>query len=338
MHTALYYPHTEVRNENLIAHALLTWDALEYIVPYQNYEIRYGNDLLQEAMEMIGRPRTVTSDEQSKVHDLVVDLLEQEVPETFQYTSCASRYEVWPQKIAPATWTVLEERGLTSGPLDNADYPMSPPAGRTLMAIVAEVLAGATRARVTDEAGAYAAIANTPMARRSAPSSDQLVPLTFKAIDTDSIPLERLVALRQREAQGNGAELRGLRHAYLTALEGHVKEIAEFDPESADRIEADRVFLEKMESDLYAIKRELGFGIKEALLSKDVITLVLAGGGLMQWAARGGMTLPEVVSGVSAVTLGGVLSAKTKLAKTRREVLARHPMAYLYEARRLRTL
>ncbi|MFL6630799.1 MAG: hypothetical protein ACJ8HJ_00615 [Massilia sp.] len=80
MHTALYYPHTEVRNENLIAHALLTWDALEYIVPYQNYEIRYGNDLLQEAMEIIGRPRTVTSDEQSKVQAPYLGIKEQAQP------------------------------------------------------------------------------------------------------------------------------------------------------------------------------------------------------------------------------------------------------------------
>jgi hypothetical protein len=91
--------------------------------------------------------------------------------------------------------------------------------------------------------------------------------------------LEKLIALRQREARGNGDELRALRHNYLAALEAHAQRIAEFDPRSADRMEADRVFLERMKSDLYAIKRELGFARNEALFSKDVITLVLAGGG-----------------------------------------------------------
>ena len=42
-------------------------------------------------------------------------------------------YEVWPQKVAPETWDLLEQYGLTIGALPNLDYPMSQAAGLSLM-------------------------------------------------------------------------------------------------------------------------------------------------------------------------------------------------------------
>jgi hypothetical protein len=70
------------------------------------------------------------------------------------------------------------------------------------MSIVADVLAGQTRTRVTDRAATYATIANAPKTAQDATGADtfqQIVPLTFKTIAVEHIPLGALVALRRRE-------------------------------------------------------------------------------------------------------------------------------------------
>lgn len=333
MRTALYYPHTEVRSENLVRNALLTWDKLEYIAPYKGYRPSYDNAQIAEAMEVIGDPRTVTVAEQERVHELVEDLLRDGVPEIFHYSTVKGNpYEIWPQKLAESTWELLKQRGIANDKLANADYPVSDAAGLSVMAILADVLAGETRARITDRADAYAAIANAPTSRADGQNHDLVVPLTLKTLSLDQVPLQRLIDFRKREAKSSSNDYTTLRHNYLDAIEKHVARIATVEADSADRAELDRIFAETMESDLRDIKTELGFAKKEAWITKDVITLAVAGGAFLADTLSGHISLPGVLSGSgAAVLLGGLLGSGTKLAKARREVLRKHPMAYLYE-------
>ncbi len=338
MRTALYFPHTEVRSESIVRTALLTWDSLETIVPFKGYQPNYASPLIAEAMEVIGCPRTPTEAEQGRVHELVEDLLQDGVPEIFRYSPSHSSppYEVWPQKLAESTWDLLQSRGLTQGRLSNMDYPMSEAAGLSLMAVLADVLAGDTRARVTDRSQAYATIANAPISSVRAQEHDTVVPLTFKAASLQQVPIERLIALRVREAKSGGHDYRRLRHNYLDAIDKHISRISEVAVDSVDRIELDRAFASDMEDDLTDIKQELGFAKGDALFSKEVITLVLAAGALLAAATTTGqLPMPEVIAGGGgAVLLGGLLGTGNKLAKSRRDVLRKHPMAYLYEVQR----
>lgn len=335
LHTALYFPHTEVRSESLVRNALLTWDSLEYIAPDKDYTPRYESKHMAEAMEIIGSKRTVTDDERLRVHKLVKDLLQDDVPEIFRYVPTnGERYEIWPQKLARETWELLKQRGLTDGVLPNRDYPTSEAAGLSLMAILADVLAGETRARITDRAQAYAAIANATKSTSNAHDHDSVVPLTFKAVCLDQVPFERLIDFRKREASSSGGgDYRKLRHNYLHAINSHVESISKISADSEDRRELDRVFAEKMEDDFRDLKRELRFAKGEAWLSKDVITLTLAGIALLGGPVIGQhIAIPEVISGAGgAVLLGGALGTELKLSKSRREILRKHPMAYLYE-------
>jgi len=335
MRTALYFPHTEVRSASVVRTALLTWDSLETIVPFRGYQSQYSDARIAEAMEVIGSPRTPTDSEQVRVHELVEDLLRVGVPEVFRYSPShgIAPYEVWPQKLAESTWDLLRSRGLTDGRLANMDYPMSEAAGLSLMAVLADVLAGDTRARITDRAQAYATIANAPKSTMQAQEHDKVVPLTFKAAALDVVPLERLIAFRVREAKSSGHDYRTLRHNYLDAINEHIGRISKVAIDSADRIELDRAFAADMEDDLKDIKQELGYAKGEALLSKEIVTLVLAGGALLAAAASTGhFVMPEVIAGGGgAVLLGGLLGSGNKLARSRREVLRKHPMSYLYE-------
>jgi hypothetical protein len=347
MRTALYYPHTEVQSKNLLRTALLTWDRLEYIVPWQGYVGAYNDHDMAEAMEIIGQPRPPSDHDKTQVHILLEDLVAKGVPETFRYACHAARgadYEMWPQKLMPDTWALLRANNLIGSLLDNQDYPASQPAGLTIMSMLADVMAGDTRARVTDRGLAYATIANAPVIAPAEDNHgdhiDQVVPLTFKTLALDHISLEVLVAFRKREAKDSGHHYRVLRHQYLDSLEAHLGKAAKYLPGSRDREELDRVFEEKMEDDLRDLKDELNVARRDSILSKDTMTFVLAGGallaaGALALTAAAPVVIPAALTFTGApATVGGALSVANKYAAKRKEILRKHPMAYLYEIER----
>jgi hypothetical protein len=87
-----------------------------------------------------------------------------------------------------------------------------------------------------------------------------------------------------------------------------------------------------MRRDCASLRKELGYANREAWLSKDFVTLALMGGAAAVAAFVPGVPMPEAAA-ISAIALPfvGVLGSTSKLAKARREVLAKHPMAYLFE-------
>jgi hypothetical protein len=84
------------------------------------------------------------------------------------------------------------------------------------MSILADVLAGETRARVTDQAQAYAAIANAPRPLEyEASAHDIVVPITLNAVNLAMVPTQRLIEFRKKEDGADGHQYRSLRHNYL---------------------------------------------------------------------------------------------------------------------------
>jgi hypothetical protein len=91
--TALYFPHTEVRNKNIVHSSLLLWDNLEYIVPFSEYSPDYDDPEIEEAMDIIGSKRVPSEGEKANLHSLVEDLLQSGVPETFRYSPKSGKRE-----------------------------------------------------------------------------------------------------------------------------------------------------------------------------------------------------------------------------------------------------
>ena len=279
MYAALYYPHTEVKSEALVKRALLTWDKLETVVPFPEYEPQYEG-IIAEAMELVGGKRVPTDAEKAKVHELVEDLIAGGVPETFTYQPARydEEYEMWPGKLAPQTWQLLQQRGIIGGMLANCDFPASQPAGLTLMSIIADVLAGDTRTRVTEQGDAYATIANAPKPAAGAADAanlDHVIPLTFKTVELEHVSIERLIAFRKRETNpGNGHDYRKLRHTYVDGLREHAKAVAGYPLGSADRTLLDEQFQQKMEDDLAELKDQLGIARTDAILCKESLALI----------------------------------------------------------------
>lgn len=345
MRSALYYPHTEVKSDALVRSALLTWDRLEFIVPRQEYKPHYANRDMAEAMELIGHRRVPDQAEQDELYKLLEDLIESGTPETFTYQTEArldERYEIWPEKLLNRSWSLLEERGLVGAPLDNDDYPATQAGGLTLMSMLADVMAGETRARVTDRGLAYAALANAPSVPPTGAEPDvdfaAILPVKVDSLSAESFTLRQLIELRKREESSGGTDLRNLRHHYLDSVQAHVKVAARFAPGSPDRIETDRVFEKEMENKLRDLKTELSLTRNDALLSKESLTCILAVGGLVAAgiaATQAGlpMPVPAALSLTGApITVGGALRIGNKYAAKRREILRANPMAYIYQA------
>jgi hypothetical protein len=161
MRSALYYPHTTIENEGLVKTALLLWDRLEFIVPWQGFQPRYRDRQMARAMELVGAPRCPDDNEKREAHTRIEELISDRLPPKFfldRRRRPDDSYEVYPQKFLPDTWSLLQKARLSGRLLPNSDYPMSEFGGLMVMSILADSCAGTTRARVTDRGDAYATI------------------------------------------------------------------------------------------------------------------------------------------------------------------------------------
>ena len=233
---------------------------------------------------------------------------------------------------------MLVDLKLAGMPLQNDNFPLAATAGLSVMSILADCCAGTTRARITDRGLAYASITNLPVDRSAVPAVDlyeRVIPLTLEVIDVTSIPLEQLIRFRERENKSGGHALRELRHGYLDCIGSHVQALQNVKSRN-DREELDRVFQADMGDDFRQLCEELRGARTEAILSKELVTSVLVAAG-SAWAAIYGLPLeiPAAFTGIGGpLTVGGLLLTKHKYSKSRKTIMQRHPMAYLYELER----
>jgi hypothetical protein len=340
MRSALYYPHTTVEHAPLVRTALLLWDRLEFIVPDEHFKPVYEDPLIERAMEIIGHPHCPTPQQKKQTHKHIEGLLNRPLPPIFYYSAAGAKqgYEVYPQKLLPETWKMLADAQMSGQLLPNADYPMTEPAGLTVMSILADCCAGQTRSRITDRGAAYATLAGAltcesdPADSKGLPE-EQLVPITLEILNAQSLDLPTLIQFRERERNESGHAIRDLRHRYVDGLEKYVTRLTTMKGNASDTEEIKRQFADDMKIDLAQLKEELRFSKREALFSKDVIVAALAGIGTIACSVFG-VSLPIAgaltTAGVPA-TVGGILGTGNRLLAARRATLQKHPMAYLYE-------
>lgn len=249
---------------------------------------------------------------------------------------------MYPEKLLSQSWEILREARMAGRLLDNSDYPLTEYAGLTVMSILADCCAGTTRSRVTDRGDAYATVAgllgNNPDAPKvkRAEAHAQLVPISLKVIDATAIDLGALIKLRKREEKESGSSLRVLRHRYLEGLEAYVAGLADTKSTKADAKEIQQKFSDDMKQDLKDLKTELGRARTDVLTSNEIIATVVAGlGTAASWLAGAPLALEGVTTlGGASVAVGGLIRVRNKYLKERETILRKHPMAYLYKARR----
>lgn len=343
MRSALYYPHTSIRNEGLVKTALLLWDRLEFIVPWDHFHAHHGHRDIDRAMELIGRPRRPNDEEKAETHKQIKALLARRLPPSFYFPRhnhdrWQDSYEVYPQKLLPETWRLLHKAELSGKLLPNSDYPMTEAGGLLVMSLLADACAGTTRSRVTDRGDAYATVAellgNKPNAPRVAKTDAELslVPIVLDVANAEGLDIKALIRWREREETESGHTLRDLRHRYVDGLEAYVGKLMNEKTTKRDAEEIRRSFAEDMRGDLRDLRRELRHAGIELLTSKEILVTILAGvGTVASWLAAP-FAMPETITATGGVvTVGGLVATANKYMKDRRAIMQKHPMAYLYE-------
>jgi hypothetical protein len=342
MRSAIYYPYTSVDNTMLVKSALLLWDKLEFIVPWQNFNYRYEGEIA-DAMTLIGAERYPTIEEKDEAHGLLEEIFTRPLPDIFHYDLNArissEDYEIYPQKLLDKTWEMLERLRAAGAPLQNADRPLSEPAGLTIMSVIADCCAGTTRSRVTDRGAAYATLSKILGASYKEgagvpiEAEDQLVPITLDVVDLSTVELSKLIAFREKENGKDGLQYRELRYRYVEGLEKYVKKLTTAKGKVSDLEQIKEEFKNDMKIDMRNLEGELRSAKRDVAFSKDVMVTALAAAGTIA-AAAFSLVVPVVgavtLAGLPA-TVAGIASVANKFYAARRSTMQKHPMAYMYE-------
>lgn len=237
MRSALYYPHTRIQDQSLLRTALLLWDSVEVLLPWEQFEPDYRTRAEAEAMELIGKKCIPTEPQKREAEQKILGFVESGLPEAFFYVPGKKAWNIYPQKLLPRTWEALIKAGIVRDDFGGADTTKA--AALCIMDILADCCAGRTKARVTDERSAYRNVLEL-LASRPAGTKDNgelfavppeqfehLVTYSFRIAAVDRVPLEALIRFRQREeTDAAGARRRQLRHNYVDHLQRHISEMS----------------------------------------------------------------------------------------------------------------
>lgn len=343
--SALYYPHTTVRDEGVLRHALLVWDRVSFIVPWRGFlQNQDAPPMVRQTMELIGEEVEVEKTAKDAVYKALAALVSKPIPPWLTLSTppkadldiLKHEYAIFPQKLDDRIARLLTEHKLARFKGSDEDIYTNPALGLLVMALIAQESAGTTKHTVTDRAAAYEWLAKYAFERHSAEGAvavqanthmARLHLLSLGALDLDSLPLERLVAMRQREASGNeGADYRKFRRHYLKRLQDCAQRLAKATLQ-ADVTTIEQEYSEAMRDDVTFLRHALQDNAFTAILSKET-GLAVAGSGATLLTA-GAVTVP---SGIAAGL--GALGVVQKFRTGAKKALSEHPIAWMYLASR----
>ena len=155
---------------------------------------------MAEAVELVGEQRVPNEEEKKRAHDDIEEFATRQLPEAFYYRSTAPGESMrvrgmWPQKLQPETWKLLQDLQLAGHPLANSDYPLQDAAGLSIMSVSAPIVAQAPLALASPiEVDAYATLTNLFVDEAATDAReakhDRVIQLTLRLIQTADLPTE----------------------------------------------------------------------------------------------------------------------------------------------------
>jgi len=348
MLTALYYPHTDIRNEVILKNALLLWDVIETIVPQRNWQpYRFEDNACNEAVDLIVSGRKPNQAEQREAHSALQKLYDSgDLAKIIAASSTdlhRNPYLIYPEKFLHETWHMLTHGGMAQWVDRHSDYGVSPALGFLMMSLLADACAGTQIQKITDRVDAYSWLSESHAqalnsayvkgfdVSQVAPAHDRLVTLSLEVLDVRNVPMEQLVAFRKRESRGAGSDYSAMRRRYLKAIQAHIKRICSEARSKTDVRELERQFKAELATDLADLKAELKLTSLKTLFSKEVAVSAILSAGAMVSPIAGLTGLGTEVGLVGVVPL---LKAAVEFKGARRAALLRHTSSWLYLASR----
>lgn len=346
MLSALYYPHTKMKDKNLIKNSLLLWDQVEYITPQPTWKHEpLEGKFLNEAIEIIMQPHYPNEEERNIVHKRIEALVNKGLPDWFflnrapRHQPFRGNYLIYPEKLMHETWHLLKSNRLAKFDNVSSDYMVSPSLGLMVMSLLADACAGSTKRKLTDKAEAYAWLTKYATAElggeyivglnasQVAPAYQRLVTISIKVLNTDDVPISKLIAMRKREASSAGHNYRAFRTKYLAKVNEYVERLCKKDVTQSDAKEIERQFQKDLESDLTNLRKELGVARNKLLLSKEV--------GIAALAIPGALIHPlAALAGLSTLGVGALVKTGLEYKAARKKALKDSAMSWLYLSNR----
>src|SRR5262245_22360520 len=112
MRSAIYYPGINITSEDTLRAALLMWDELKVIVPHSDFHLPPKPKPLATAWELIGGTICPDNEQKRLAHQSISDMLKGDVAVSVLYRDDLPPqevYEIYPEKLFPETWTLLED-------------------------------------------------------------------------------------------------------------------------------------------------------------------------------------------------------------------------------------
>jgi hypothetical protein len=347
--TALYYPHISLENEALLKNALLLWDNVDIICPFDSFPRLPEAAELHDAFSLIARPLKPTPEQMQSAHEAIIAVANSNLPNWFFPENVPKdfRYSLHPEKFLPKTWNMLRDTRLAQSAISDIEPPMprevirklaekdrkrvfetTQAFGLTMLSILANCCAGTTKELITDEIDSYAAYdryikfkKHSLPITRNASDHDRLTTISLSTLDLSKVPLSRLVRLREKEP--TQPALRAMRHAYTEKLGSYVDRLRQEAKSTSDIAEIERLFKQEISDDIGMLREELKEDAKHLFFSKELAIAVVALAG----------TIIEPISS-KLITAGSLEKARLSFSSTRRKTLAKHPSSWLYQLKR----
>lgn len=352
MRSAVYYPHTQIRDESFLKNALLLWDRVEFVSPSKAFHFDEAESVqMREALDILCVAHVPSSNEKDQVHVRVVELLKKGLPDwliakAVPYSISSGRrikefsngYGMYPEKLDHKTWSLLEAAGIVRLMGSDYDYYTRPMVGFLLMSLLADACAGTQKEKITDRVDAYdflwglvaaegtneISTSATPLQKKNH-ALERLVGISIKTIDTDEIPLSNILAMRRREESSGGQDYRAFRKRYGEKLKDCAANLVTKAKTEGDWLEIEREFQQDMSDDLASLRHELGVAKKELLFSKETLTMVAAGGALLLEPMSATLALAaKMFAG------GALVKDVSSFSGNYKKALEKHPMSWLY--------
>jgi hypothetical protein len=99
---------------------------------------------IREAFEMVVKPRALTDAEKHQLLVTLQELIAKGVPETLRFKPQVDNYNMYPEKLSPGIWDLLNSAGLISDGT-HGYYGLQRDFGLIMMGLIADICAGGTR-------------------------------------------------------------------------------------------------------------------------------------------------------------------------------------------------
>jgi uncharacterized tellurite resistance protein B-like protein len=351
MTSAVYFPyiHPEVP---LLKRALLTWDQVEVFTD-SSYRCRHLEGEFLEAWELVCRPRSFSATEYDELHRRLRQTVKTGIPDDLYIDQ--KKFDDWhiarglppvrlkAQGVDEKTANVLIELGLGVRDKDGDVFGGFKMAS-TVVALQAEIVAGATKQQITDDKATYSAYCDLIAGGRAAdgdlPSSGEetLLSVALESVGLRNITLRQLIEYRKRELKE--PELGTLRRKFAENLAKFLSDISKNKTLTrADWEELQRMYRIQVDDDIRILSREMGCETSAFVLSKAFLAPMLTGVSTLASlllahvhpaiAAIG--TLATMTTSEAVITVAEVLAEGRKTINSQAKILESHPLAYIYE-------